>query len=84
MNSSQWNWADLDNEQLKLLIEAEQTLGADILVAYQAGNRATVHGDNISQNNLEVAVLDESQIECLQGLEQKMNSVVIAYNRSGG
>jgi hypothetical protein len=30
---------------------------------------------------LRVADLNESQLECLQGLEQKMEAVVIAYAR---
>ncbi|RPI85501.1 MAG: hypothetical protein EHM41_10785 [Chloroflexi bacterium] len=77
-----WNWASLDNQQMEMLQEAEQTLGAEILLAFENGERANVWSGWFSRNNLRVAELNESQVECLQGLEQKMGSVVIAYEQS--
>jgi hypothetical protein len=32
---------------------------------------------------LQVAALNENQLECLQGLEQMVNAVVIAYRQNG-
>lgn len=77
-----WNWANLDNQKMDMLQEAEQTLGADILLAFENAERANVWSGWFSRNNLRVAELNESQVECLQGLEQKMGSVVIAYEHS--
>lgn len=79
MNNKGWIWASLTDEQLRLVAEAEQTLGADYLVAYQAGERAA---SRMPLSNVQVATLNESQLECLQGLEQKLQAVVIAYRRS--
>jgi hypothetical protein len=78
-----WKWARLDRERLEMIREAEQTLGSDILLAYQQGEQAELRGETISQMGVKVANLDESQLECLQGLEQKVAAVVIAYDRLG-
>jgi hypothetical protein len=78
-----WKWARLDRERLEMIREAEQTLGSDILLAYQQGEQAELRGETISQMGVTVANLDESQLECLQGLEQKVAAVVIAYDRLG-
>jgi hypothetical protein len=78
-----WKWARLDRERLEMIREAEQTLGSDILLAYQQGEQAELRGETISQMGVKVANLDESQLECLHGLEQKVAAVVIAYDRLG-
>lgn len=80
--NSDWSWADLDDEQLRILQEAETTLGTDILLAYDQGGQASIQGERVSQSGLEVAPINESQLECLQGLETKMQSVVIAYQKT--
>jgi hypothetical protein len=70
-----WTWAELDERQMGLLKEAEETLGADILLAFQKGD-----GEPMSPPfDLAPADLDESQVECLEGAEEKLNAVVIAY-----
>lgn len=83
MTNSEWTWAELDGEQLGLLQEAEATLGADILLAYQQESHIQPHAPEVAQMGLYVAALDESQLECLQGLEQTVQAVVIAYQQNG-
>ncbi len=79
MSNTGWTWAPLTSEQIKLVTEAEQTLGADYLLVYQAGEQAT---SRLTLSHAQVAALSESQLECLQGLEMKLQAVVIAYRRS--
>jgi hypothetical protein len=78
-----WKWARLDRERLELIREAEQTLGSDILLAYQPDEQASVQVENISQMQIQIASLNESQMECLQGLEAQVGAVVVAYQRLG-
>lgn len=80
---NEWTWARLNRDQLGLLREAEETLGADILMAYRQGERAEVKADVLAQTKLQAADLNESQLECLQGLERQLDSVVIAYQQGG-
>lgn len=77
-----WNWADLTEQQVEMLQEAERTLGAEILIAFQRSSRPNVWSGWFSRSGLTVAPLNDSQLECLQGLEQKMGSVVVAYQQS--
>jgi hypothetical protein len=81
MANSEWSWASLNGEQISMLREGEQTLGADILLAYQSDQTAAVQEARFSQSGLQVAPLNESQLECLQGLEKNMQAVVIAYQQ---
>jgi hypothetical protein len=68
MEDKIWMLANLTDDQLKLVREAEQTLGSiNVLVFRPAG--------------LKVAGLSESQIECLQGLEKKLGMTVVAYTK---
>jgi hypothetical protein len=83
MVNSEWSWATLEQEQLGILREAESTLGADILLAYQPESKPHAQAPMINQMGLQVAALNESQLECLQGLEQMVNAVVIAYRQNG-
>ncbi len=83
MLNSEWSWATLEREQLGILREAESTLGADILLAYQPESHLHAQAPTINQMGLQVAALNESQLECLQGLEQMVNAVVIAYRQNG-
>lgn len=78
MGEKEWGWARLNREQMEMLREGEETLGADILMAYQKDAPAAEMGGEAFQN-LKIADLDESQMECLQGLEENMDSVVVAY-----
>jgi hypothetical protein len=60
-----WTLANLSPEQERLLKEAEGTLGDNILLAY-------------APNKVEPAPLNESQQECLEGLEKNTGLVVLA------
>ncbi len=67
-----WSWAELNDEQMSLLKEAEETLGADIVLAFKAG-------DGAAMADLKPASLNESQMDCLKGTEEKLGSVLVAY-----
>ncbi|HEX9012630.1 MAG TPA: hypothetical protein VF813_03905 [Anaerolineaceae bacterium] len=84
MDQSNWSWADLKANQLGVLKEAESTLGVEdlTLLAYQQGSRQIIQPEKISQNRLTSARLNPSQVECLEGLENKIGSVVVAYKIS--
>ncbi len=60
-----WTLSHLSSDQERLLKEAEATLGGKVLLAYEP-------------SQVEAAALDESQLECLQGLEQKLGMAVVA------
>jgi hypothetical protein len=81
MANDQWNWADLNGEQLDMLREGEQTLGADILLAYMQGQMAMVQEGMFNRSRLQAAALNNSQLECLQGLEKNLKAVVVAYQQ---
>ncbi len=63
--------AELTPEQERLLKEAEKTLGDCILLAY-------------SDRQLSLADLTESQMECLQGLEEKTGLTILAVRPRQG
>jgi hypothetical protein len=71
-----WKWAKLSEEQLGFLQEAERTLGAGILLAYQASEAA---GGAASEPGLKASRLNESQVDCLRGTENRLNAVIVAY-----
>lgn len=77
MKTNAWTWADLDEKQLGLLKEAEQTLGMDYLLAFQP----TQGQAKPPRVELKPAKLDEGQVECLVGAEEKLGAVVIAYRK---
>jgi hypothetical protein len=83
MNDTKWAWAKLSGDKLTALEEAEQTLGAgvDILMAYQQSDRGFVSSENFSNGKLQIAPINDSQVECLQGLEKHLQAVVIAYSK---
>jgi hypothetical protein len=78
MATQTWKWAALDPEQMALLKEAEDTLGADYLLAFEPSDASGRMGES-ERGGLPMAQLNQSQIECLQGLETRLNAVVIAY-----
>ncbi|HKZ01947.1 MAG TPA: hypothetical protein VJ180_06900 [Pyrinomonadaceae bacterium] len=83
MTDQTWQWAELNSEQKTLLDEAEQTLGADYLLAYKqsepsdAGWKESQHS-----SDLNAAQLSDSQLECLRGLETRLEAVVVAYQKA--
>jgi hypothetical protein len=60
-----WTLTHLTPEQEQLLKEAESTLGANLLLAFSDGQ-------------VELSQLNESQLECLKGLEDKLGMTVLA------
>ena len=58
----------LTPDQEQMLKEAEDSLGGGVLLAY-------------SDEQVRPTDLDESQIECLQGLEEKLGATIIAVRR---
>lgn len=64
-----WTLSHLTPDEEKLLKEAEATMGGKVLLAYEP-------------DQVEAAPLDESQLECLQGLEQKLGMAVVAVEPS--
>jgi hypothetical protein len=81
MSSTAWEWANLKPDQLKELKEGEATLGVEAmrLLAYQPAKQAKVQEKKVAEAGLKVAALNDSQVECLVGLEKKLSSVVVAY-----
>ncbi len=63
-----WELANLTGEQLHLIRQAEHTLDSVSLVAF----------DSV---DAQVAQLNASQIECLQGLEKKLGLTIVAYRK---
>jgi len=78
MTDTTWTWATLDSRGLELVQDAENTLGADIVLAYREGGPRT---DPRLRAGLMPAALDASQLECLRGVEQRLGVVAVAYQR---
>jgi len=78
MSDIQWAWANLTDVQLQQVAEAEATLGADYLLVYQPNQSARQRSTDM---DLPVAMLTPSQLECLQGLENQLQAVVVAYRK---
>lgn len=79
MTDPTWRWATLDEQGLELVQEAERTIGADVVLVYAEGGPRT---DGRTREGLAPASLDESQLECLQGMEQRLGAVAVAYHRA--
>lgn len=81
MAANGWNYADLEPEQVALVIEAERTLDADVVVAYEPSAWGTIAAEWMPPG-LRPAGLEASQLECLQGLERMVDGVLVAYRLS--
>lgn len=79
MTETTWKWASLDDKALGLVQEAEATIGADVVLVYAQGGPRT---DGRTRLGLRPATLDASQLECLQGMEQLLGAVAVAYQRA--
>ena len=68
MENKAYKLAKLSDEQLKKIKEAEPTLGAINLLAFESVD-------------LQPAPLNASQIECLEGLEKNLGVTIVAYRK---
>lgn len=80
MATGEWTYADLGPDELGLITLAEETLDADVVLAYQPSDWGTVDPDTVAEG-LRPAGLEGSQLECLQGLERMVDGVLVAYRR---
>lgn len=71
MDNKIWLMAKLSDEQLNKVKQAEQTL--------DPGSISIVALNEVDSN---VASLNESQLECLAGLEKKLGMVLVAYKKA--
>jgi hypothetical protein len=79
--ASEWSYATLGPEQLELVEEAERTLDTDVVMVYRPSAWGTVDPDVVTADGLHPVELEPTQLECLQGLEQRVGGVMVAYRR---
>lgn len=79
--ASQWSYAELRPDQLDLVTEAERTLDTDVVMVYRPSAWGTVDPEIVTADGLHPVELEPSQLECLQGLEQRVGGVMVAYRR---
>jgi hypothetical protein len=77
-----WDFADLDPAQLALVVEAERTLETDVVMVFRPGAPSWADVERLADEGLTPVELDESQLECLQGLERQVGGVAVAYRRA--
>jgi hypothetical protein len=80
MATGGWSFADLEAEQVALVVEAERTLDTDLVMAYAPSAWGTVDPDAVGEG-LDPAELEPSELEYLQGLERTVGGVLVAYRR---
>jgi hypothetical protein len=80
MATGGWNFADLEAEEVALVVEAERTLDTDLVMAFEPSNWGTIDPDTVV-DGLDPAELEPSQLEYLQGLERRVGGVLVAYRR---
>lgn len=80
MTTGGWSFADLEAEQVALVVEAERTLDTDLVMAYAPSAWGTIDPEAVG-DGLAPAELEASQLEYLQGLERKVGGVLVAYRR---
>ena len=81
MANKTWQWADLNEKQLDLVKDAEESLEVDYLLAFQAVEQRASGSKSPSLKGAHVAQLTESQLECLQGLEAQIEATLVAYEK---
>jgi hypothetical protein len=79
MNDSTWHWARLDRKGIALVQETESALGADFVLAYGPGGSVA---DPSVLAGLAPVALNESQLDCLRGVESQLGIVAVAYSRA--
>jgi hypothetical protein len=80
MATGGWNFADLEADEVALVVEAERTLDTDLVMAFEPSNWGTIDPDTVV-DGLDPAELEPSQLEWLQGLERRVGGVLVAYRR---
>ena len=80
MAAAGWTFADLEPEQLELVLEAERALDTDIVMAYRPSPYGTVDPDTIA-DGLRPVELEATELEFLQAMEQRVGGVLVAYRR---
>ena len=80
MATGGWNFADLEADEVALVVEAERTLDTDLVMAFEPSNWGTIDPDTVVEG-LDPAELEPSQLEWLQGLERRVGGVLVAYRR---
>lgn len=78
MTAAAWTYADLEPDQLALVQEAERTLGTAVVMAYQPSAYGTIDPDALP-DGLEPASLGPTELERLQGVERRVDGVLVAY-----
>jgi hypothetical protein len=78
---SGWTFADLTNDQVNLVTEAERSLGADVVMVYRSGASTWADVERIAEEGLAPDPLEPSQLERLQALERQLGAVAVAYRR---
>ncbi len=78
---SGWTFADLDPDQLALVIETERNLDTDIVMVYRSGSQRWADVERIAAEGLSPVELEATQLERLQGMERQIGAVAVAYKR---
>lgn len=78
MTDDQWAWAQLDDEELDLVRETEEHLGADYVLVYDHGGGTPVR----DVQGLRPKDLDETDVERLRVVERQVGGVAVAYERT--
>jgi hypothetical protein len=73
-----WSFADLEADEVALVVEAERALDTDVVMAYAPSRWGTVDPESVGEN-LDPAELEADQIEYLRGLERRVGGVLVAY-----
>ena len=76
-----WTFADLDPDQVALVAETERTLDTDVVMVYRSGSSSWADIERIAAEGLRPVDLDPAQLASLQGLEQRIGAVAVAYRR---
>ena len=77
----EWSFAELEPTQIDLVHEAERTLDTDVVMVYRPSAWGTVDPEVVTADGLRPVELEPTQLECLQGLEQRVGGVMVAYRR---
>ena len=82
MKNPNLTFAHLNGSQIQALTQAEQSFGADYLIALEPGGKDSSRPVAPPPQALRVAPLTASQLECLNGLEDQLHAIVVAYRKS--